>query len=218
MNEGVDKAMALLKEHSLTNHLDYQFVMDCLKDFKSPRSKLSRLVQSGALIRIKKGLYLLGTHFKHTPYCPEMLANLIYGPSYVSLESALQMYGMIPEHVVTMTSVTVKSAAEFKTPIGHFSYSHCSQKSYPIGITTKTYSDYEKPLLATPEKALTDFLKIRRGKVTSVKQLEHMLIDDLRIEEEDLSKLDLKLIRLIQNTSPHSSTYFLEKFIGKFHE
>src|SRR3990167_5392690 len=96
---GVDPAMAVIVAKAKANELDYQFVMDCLKDYASPRAKLSRLIDEGALIRVKKGLYLLGPEFQHHPYCLELIANLIYGPSYVSLERALYIYGMIPEHV-----------------------------------------------------------------------------------------------------------------------
>ncbi|MBA3722610.1 MAG: hypothetical protein H0W88_09445 [Parachlamydiaceae bacterium] len=211
--EGIDSAMAFIQDRSLVNSIDYQFVMDCLKDFRSPRSKLSHLLHSNALIRVKKGLYLLGHRFKHTPYCFEMLANLIYGPSYVSLERALQIYGMIPEHVENITSVTKKGSKDFRTPVGTFIYAHCHKNSYSIGITTKQFSEYENPLIATPEKAITDMLTIRRGKITSMHQVELILIEDLRIEEDDLTALDLNLIRSIRDAYPHSSVYFLEKWL-----
>ena len=214
-SDGLDLAIATIQDKSLTNELDYQFVMDCLKAYKSPRAKLTRLLKSGALIRVRKGLYLLGARFQRGPYCLELLANMIYGPSYVSLEKALQIYGLIPEHVEMMTSVTFKPKTEFKTPVGNFSYTHCHFKSYPIGITTRSYSQYENPLIATPEKALTDMLTLRRGKVTSVQQMGEILVEDLRIEEDDLRQLDLKLIRKIHETAPHSAIYFLEKWLTR---
>ena len=216
IKDGVDLAMATLQERSLVNELDYQFVMDCLKDYKSPRAKLTRLLKSGALIRVRKGLYLLGQKFKHTPYCLELLANLIYGPSYVSLERALRIYGLIPEHVEVITSVTVKVSKEFKTPVGFFSYAHCHPKSYSVGVTTRSFSENETPLIATPEKALTDMLTIRRGKVTSMHHVEQILLEDLRIEEEDLLTLDLGQIRRIQEDYPHSAVYFFERWLSHF--
>lgn len=214
--EGIDKAMAILQERSLTNELDYQFVMDCLKDYASPRAKLTRLLKSKALVRLKKGLYLLGNKFKHTPYCPELIANLIYGPSYVSLERALQIYGLIPEHVENITSVTAKASKEFRTPIGQFIYAHCHPNSYSVGVTIRSFSEHENPLFATPEKALTDILTIRKGKVTSTHQIEEILLEDLRIEESDLIALDIKLIRQIQEAHPHSAIYYLEKWFSYF--
>ncbi len=212
---GIDPAMAVIVAKAKTNELDYQFVMDCLKDYASPRAKLSRLLNEGALIRVKKGLYLLGPQFKHHPYCLELIANLIYGPSYVSLERALYIYGMIPEHVEAITNVTTKPSRDFRTPVGTFSYSHCHPKSYSIGITSRSYAENENPFIATREKALTDMLTIRRGKVTSEKHLEEILLEDLRIEEEDLLKLDLLKIQEIYQAHPHSAVHFLRKWLEK---
>src|SRR5581483_4675035 len=110
---GIDSAMLLLRESMVGNVLDYQFVMHMLRRYSSPRAKLSRLLKSEALIHIKKGLYLLGQEFRREPYLPEQIANLMYGPSYVSLEWALRKYGLIPEHVEAVTSVTLKNANEF---------------------------------------------------------------------------------------------------------
>jgi hypothetical protein len=216
--EGLDKAMAILQDRARANVLDYQFVMDCLKDYGAARAKLSRLLKSGALIHVRKGLYLLGARFSKQPYCLELLANMIYGPSYVSLEKALQIYGLIPEHVEMVTSVTFKDSKEFKTPIGHFLYVHCRLKNYSVGVTTRAVSAHENPLIATPEKALTDMLTLRRGKVTSLHQMEQILLEDLRIEEEDLLTLDLKQIQNIQSACPHSAIFFLKKWLSHLKE
>lgn len=79
-----------------------------LKNFKAPHRKITTLLQSGAIIRVKKGLYVLGTDYRHTPIHRGLLANLLFGPSYVSCEYALSYYGFIPERVVIVTSMTVK--------------------------------------------------------------------------------------------------------------
>lgn len=210
---GADKAMVIIRERALSNEVDYQFVMDCLRNFASPRSKLTGLLKSGALIRLKKGLFLLGPIYKRSPYCFELLANMIYGPSYVSLERAMQIYGLIPEHVEVVTSVTAKISKDFQTPIGLFLYAHCHPKSYSIGVTIRSFSENENAFIATPEKALTDMLTIRRGKVTSMHEMEQILLGDLRIEEEDLLALDIKHIKKIQEAYPHSAIYFLEKWL-----
>lgn len=212
---GIDKAMSLLQEKALTNQLDYQLVMDCLRDFRSPRKKLGRLLKSQALIHIRKGLYLLGPKFQHAPYCLELLANVIYGPSYVSLERALQIYGLIPEHVEMITSVTFKRGKEVLTPVGNFLYIHCHPKSYAVGVTIRSFSEYENPLIATPEKALTDMLTLRRGKVTSMQNIEKILLEDLRIEEEDLRTLDITLVRRILEAHPHSAVRFFEQWLSR---
>lgn len=213
--KGIDAAMAAIVAKAEANELDYQFVMDCLKDYASPRAKLGRLLRDKALIRVRKGLYLLGLHFQRRPYCLELLANLIYGPSYVSLERALYIYGMIPEHVEAITSVTAKAPCDYRTPVGNFIYAHCHPKSYSVGITTQSYGEHENPFIATREKALTDMLTIRRGKITSEKHLEEILLEDLRIDEEDLIQLDLERIQEIYQAYPHSAVHFLKKWLIK---
>lgn len=212
--EGIDAAMAAITSKATANQLDYQLVMDCLKEYASPRAKLSRLVQSNALIRLKNGFYLLGPKFQHHSYCLELIANMLYGPSYVSLERALYIYGMIPEHVEAITSVTVKPSRTFTTNVGNFIYAHCHPSSFHVAITTRSYAEGENPFIATREKALTDMLQIRRGKITSEKELTEILLEDLRLEEEDLIKLDLTRIEEIYQAHPHSAVYFLKKWIS----
>ncbi len=138
-----------------------------------------------------------------------------YGPSYISLERALYIYGLIPEHVEIITSVTAKKRKEVRTPVGSFLYVHCHPKAYSVGVTVRQFSPTEKALIATPEKALIDMLILRRGKVTSMLAIEQILLENLRIEEEDLLKLDLELIRKIQGIIKHSAVYFLEKWLSK---
>lgn len=206
----------IIQRRAIGNELDYSFIMDCLKEYASPRTKLTQLLKSGDLIRIKKGLYLLGNRYKKHFYSYELLANIIYGPSYVSLEKALQIYGLIPEHVEIITSVTPKKSKEFKTPVAYFSYTHCTPQSYPLGITTyQTENKNIHILMATPEKALYDILTLRRGKVKSVKEIREILTEDLRIDEEELHKLNKDKISEFLKIAPHSAIFFLEKWLRK---
>jgi len=114
---GIDPGLAVLREKSSGEELDYGFVMECLKGYKNPRVKLNHLLKIKALIRVKKGIYVFGSHFSRRPYSPEVLANIIYGPSYVSLEWACQYYRLIPEKVTTVTSITTQRSRKFQTPM-----------------------------------------------------------------------------------------------------
>ena len=210
----MDRALAVLRSRAPSEELDYGFVMDCLKEYKSPRTKLTQLLKSGSLIRIKKGLYVFGPLFARRPYSLETLANLAYGPSYVSLEWALQSYGMIPERVEEITSITIKRTQVFTTPVGRFSYAHRPLFAYSAGIR-RHLSDHQNYLIATPEKALVDLLVIRRGQVTSISELRQILFEDFRIEEEDLQKLNLDLLKTINAAYPHSSITHLINFLSK---
>lgn len=207
----MDKAILTLRERAPSNELDYGFVMDCLKNYASPRGKLSRLLKTGVLIRVKKGLYVFGEPYRKGDLSMELLANMIYGPSYVSLEWALSYYGLIPEKVEEITSVTTKRKTTFNTPIGRFTYKHTNPILYPIGLTRYEASKYQSALIATKEKALSDQLVLKRGKITSLVELEQILFEDLRVEEEDLRQFDYDIINKLFALSKHSAlSYFLK--------
>ena len=70
---------------------DYQTLLDVLKDYRHPRDKISDYLRKGVIIRIKKGLYIFGEDYRKKPYSRELLANLIYGPSYITLDYALRL-------------------------------------------------------------------------------------------------------------------------------
>ena len=206
---GMDPGLAVLRERAPIEELDYGFVIDCLSRYKNPRVKLHRLLKIGGLIRVKKGIYVFGQQFARRPYIVEVLANMVYGPSYVSLEWACQYYRLIPERVTTITSITSQRSRQFQTPLGLFTYDHQPIDVYPVGICLIQYSDRESALFATKEKALVDLLVVRRGRFSSTKQFRETLFDDLRVEEEDLAGLDLDLLKEIYEARPHSAVQYL---------
>lgn len=208
-NLRVDPQLITLLNQAPGPELDYGFVMNCLKDYKNPRVKLNHLLKIGALVRIKKGIYILGKDFTKNPYVPEVLANIIYGPSYVSLEWACQYYRLIPERVTTVTSVTSQRSKAFQTPIGLFTYNHLPIQNFMAGVTLVQFSETQRALFATKEKALADLLVLRRGRFASKKHLEETLFEDLRIEKEDIQNLDLDLLKNIYEARPHSAIKYL---------
>lgn len=174
--------------------LDYIFLMDCLKNYKSPRSKITHLLRSGELIRVKKGLYVFGTSYRRSLLSLEILANKIYGPSYVSLEYALAFYGLIPEYVVEVTSVTTKRRKKYETPLGRFSYEPLPTSLFSTGFTLLQVSDQELALIATPEKALADLFYMRRFKIETIPDLEALLFEDLRLDEAGIRKFHIGVL------------------------
>src|SRR5439155_24771651 len=101
---------------------DHSLLASALSSYSGVRQKINELLKSGTIVRVKKGLYVFGPEVRQNPICKETLANLIYGPSCISLEYALSHHGLIPERVETITSVTPKKNKEFNTPIGRFTY------------------------------------------------------------------------------------------------
>lgn len=206
---GVDPGIAVLREKAQREELEYGFVIECLNAYKNPRVKLNHLLKIKALIRVKKGIYIFGKNFARQPYSSEVLANMIYGPSYVSLEWACQYYRLIPEKVTTVTSITTGRSKRFQTPIGFFTYDHLAIPAFPVGVTLAKFSDNQQALIATKEKALADLLVVRRGAFTSKKHFKETVFEDLRIEEDDFYSLNLALLKEIYQTHPHSAIKYL---------
>jgi hypothetical protein len=122
---------------------------------------------------------------------------------------------MIPERVYTITSVTLGKNKEYHTPIGRFTYCKIPEKSYPVGITQKTYSNFmETFLIATPEKALID-LVYKTCKNLNKEQLKIELLESKRIDIEFLHNLDKPLLREIANFYKSSSVKNLIYLLGE---
>ena len=170
---------------------DYQTLLVCLSDYARPRDKISVLLKKGFIIRIKKGLYIFGDQYRRRHYSREILANLIYGPSYISLDFALQYYGLIPERVEAMTSVTTGRSRRFFTPVGLFTYRKISLEAFRIGMDRVEIGDGRAFLMATPEKALADKLNASRGAgIQTQKEVYGYLEDNLRIDPVVLRDLN----------------------------
>ena len=164
-------------------------LLDDLKEYASPKSKLSRMVERGECFQIVKGLYETN---KNIP--AHLLAGSIYGPSYISFEYALSYYGLIPEAVYTITSATFekRKRKKYETPFGTFTYQDIPPKAFPLGIKLLQEDGYFYRI-ATPEKALCDQL-YSMPPVPNQKELMRLLIEDLRIDEDDFKKLNLEMI------------------------
>jgi hypothetical protein len=177
---------------------DYQTLLHCLKDYARPRDKIRALLKSNAIIRVKKGLYVFGPDYSRGPFSRELLANLIYGPSYVSLDYALSYYGLIPERVETVTSVTCGKNRAYSTPVGHFTYWSVPLDTYRIGIDIIELDARRSFLMATPEKALADKVCHNRGSdISESGDFEAYLLEQLRIDPEELRALNPERIKEI---------------------
>lgn len=212
---GIDPAMKILRGKIKSNDLNHAFVMDCLQEWKNPEAKLTRLLKQEALISLKRDLYVFAPFFRQSLLSLPVIANKMVGPSYVSLEWALSYYGLIPEFTSTVTSITIKPKCRHDTPLGLFTFDHLNRAAYPKGIIWLEQPGGEHALIAAKEKALADFLRLRRGKVRSQKEIRAILLEDLRIEPEDLRELNLTLLEEINMASPHSAIAHLINFIKR---
>jgi len=173
-----------------TEIFDYQTLIDILKDLSSPRDKITDLLRQEIIIRVKKGLYVFAPKYRTHPYSKELLANLIHGPSYLSLDYALAYYGVIPERVKAVTSVTPNRSRRFNTPVGLFIYRQIPAAAYETGQVRTETAHEQAFLIATPEKALADKIVSLRGlAITSAAEMQRFLEEDLRIELDFLKTL-----------------------------
>ena len=114
--------------------MEFAAVASLFPEIKYKHNKVSALEKRGDLIRLKQGLYVNHADVSQKPLSLFLIGNNLYGPSYISLQSALRYYGLIPEQVFTVTSMTMKHSMVFYTPLARFDYVHIDDEAFPIGI------------------------------------------------------------------------------------
>ena len=206
----------IIKEYAeapISRHL----ILELLSDYKRPNDKISELLKSKELISIRRGLYIIGPKMDLLQPEPFLIANHLRGPSYVSLESALSYWNMIPERTYEISSVTIKTSKNYKTQVGRFSYQQLKVPYYSYGIKSIEHSTKQTMLVASPEKALCDKIVLTPGiNLRSRKQTQEFLIEDLRIDSELLRTLDTEIIELwIKNAPKKSSLEMLLKTLNE---
>jgi len=146
-------------------------------------SQLSRWVASGRLTRLRRGLYVVAEPYASRRPYPFEVANALVAPSYVSMEYALGWYGIIPEAVFTVTSVTTGRAGAFTTPFGRFAYRHVRPGYFwgydLVPLLSGPPALQPQAYVASPEKALLDLLYFRR------RADDTALLAELRLGLED---------------------------------
>ncbi|MFW6137420.1 MAG: type IV toxin-antitoxin system AbiEi family antitoxin domain-containing protein [Candidatus Aminicenantaceae bacterium] len=144
--------------------------------------QLSRWVEAGKLIQIRRGLYALSEQYRKTEPHPFYIANRIKRASYVSLQSALEHYGLIPEYVPAVTSVTTGRPQTFETPLGIYIYRHVKKELFFDCIVEELTGD-QSAFIASPEKALLDLFHLTPGSddLGYIKELRLQNWDNLNI-------------------------------------
>jgi hypothetical protein len=195
--------------------LDYQQLVSCLRGYAKPRDRIGALLDDGSLIRVRKGLYVFGERYRRAPLSREVLANLIYGPSYVSLDYALSRYGMIPERVENVTSITTGETRRFTTPFGVFTYRPSAPRRYARGICWLGEGDI-RYLMASPEKALVDKVWTdKRFRPANLKDFNVYLVEDLRVDEQRLSSLKQDRIAGIATAFASKKINMLARYLAR---
>jgi hypothetical protein len=169
---------------------------EALRGYRRPGDKVSEWLRQGALQPLRRGLYVTGASLGSRVVCLPLIANHLYGPSYVSLDFALAWHGLIPEGVADVTSVTPRSSRRLSNALGRFSYHHLPLRYYAVGQELGASDGGLSFLIASPVKALCDRLVLSRGlPLLSRPAMRQWLLEDLRCDPERLGQLDLADLR-----------------------
>ena len=181
--------------------------------YKSINDKISYMKEKGLLYALKKGLYVYRSPYIKTLISKEIIANNIYGPSYISYEYALSYHGLIPERVSEVTSATTKSAKKFSNNYGIFSFKHIRTELFALGINI-VESKQGNFMIASPEKALCDKIYTDRAvNIRSKKAMLEYLIDDVRIDLDELDSFDIDIVKEYITITKSTRVKFLYKVL-----
>jgi hypothetical protein len=209
-------AMESIRKHISNEEFDYQTLLHSLGQYSRPRDKISDLLRKGVIIRVKKGIYIFGEDYRRRPFSREILANLIYGPSYISLEYALHYFGLIPERVEAVTSVTTGRSRKYATPVGLFRYRMIPLAAFRMGMDRVELDDGRSFLIATPEKALADKIRDDRGNGLQTQgQLMDYLENNLRVDPTALAKLNSEYLGAIAHRYGSRKLQLLSKLLRR---
>lgn len=196
----------ILKEYTEAP-VSHRILAEALVSYNRPNDKISELIKSGELISLKRGLYIAGAELDLAIPEPFLIANHLRGPSYVSLESALSYWGLIPERVHEITSVTLKTSKNYNTDAGRFSFAHVASPYYSFGVESVQLTAKQTVLIASREKAICDKIILTSGVLLrSISQTRDFLLDDMRMNEEILQSLNTTIITSWIEDAPKSSS------------
>jgi hypothetical protein len=146
-------------------------------------SGITRSLNSKEFLRLKRGLYLFSKDLRRGSISKFLIANKLYNPSYVSFESALSHYGLIPEAVYTTTSACFQRKNKtFSNKLGDFTFDHIPVKNFYMGVVSN--KEERGVLIASPLRALFDLIYFRKKDYENFEEL----YADLRIDEINLKK------------------------------
>ena len=150
------------------------------------RRQLSRWTRAGWIYQVRRGLYALAPPFQKVKPHPFLVANRMVHGSYVSCQSALAHYGLIPEHVPVVISVTTARPAHRETPLGVYEFRHV-KTDLLYGYRLVEVSPGQRAFVARPEKALLDLVYLQPGGDAPI------YLQELRLQ--NLDRLDLDTLR-----------------------
>jgi len=156
------------------------------------RRQLSRWVKAGRLYQLRRGLYALAPPFQKIKPPPFVLANCLVRGSYVSLQAALAHYGLIPDVVPVVTSVTAQRPGRWETPLGIYEFRHV-KAAWLTAYRLVEVSPGQRAFVAAPEKALLDLAYLHPDGDSPA------YLQELRLQ--NLERLDLQALQRLAEQS-----------------
>ena len=179
-------------------------------NYSNPLDKIKRECQAGNIFRLTNGLYETDRHVS-----PYLLSASILSPSYLSFEWALSYYGLIPERVfsITAASLNVRKNKTFENVFGRYEYSDIPVEAFSEGLTYLEEGDYVVKI-ASKEKAICDSL-YKWKTVNNVRDLNELMFLDKRINQDEFSTCDFKLLISLASHYHKTNLKLLVKLIRK---
>ena len=188
----------------------FQIIKELSTVYNAPRNKLQSLERHQKLFKVVRGLYET-----EKSVSPLFLSAAIYGPSYISFETALSVWDLIPEKVTAITSATfAKNKSKcFDTQFGRFLYRDIPKSAFPYEVYIKSVGE-RNYLIAGKEKSICDML-YKESPIQSEKRLKEYLFENLRIEESDFYKLDFSIICDLCDLYKSSNLRVIKSYVQK---
>lgn len=172
---------------------------------------VKRTLHSGILISLRRGVYLIRDRLEREPVNAFELAQILYGPSYISFEAALSFHGWIPEAVRATTSATVKRAMEVDTAVGYFTYTKIPSDNFFVGVNRVVQSN-SIFFVADPWKAVADIIYAHKRNWKSM----HSFSEDMRVEWESILTSNKAMLSELSNMYPNPRTRNVLKKIAEY--
>ncbi len=145
--------------------------------------QITRWVSSGKLIQLRRGIYAIARPYREKQPHPFLIANKLKKASYISLQSALEYYGIIPEYVPVITSITTGRTEKITSKLGRFQFRHLKKELF-WGYQELEISRDTRVFIALPEKSLLDLVYLI-PQADSMEYLEELRLQNTNKINED---------------------------------
>ena len=186
-----------------------EILIDSLTGYSNPAMRVTRLVRDGEIIRLKNGLYETGKIINY--FQP---AQVIYGPSYISFDTALSFYGIIPEFAYHVSCATFEKHKDkiFRTDICSYFYTDVPSDVFPYGVRVHELEGYTYRL-ATREKCVCDKL-YKMPPMKDTDELCTLMYDDLRFDEDSIRGMDYDDVLILADHYRCRNVRLFSEYLG----